>query len=224
MKILDRIKEFEDSEYKKFHSSLMPTVQKAKVIGVRVPHLRKIAKEIYKTSEAEEFLNSLPHKYYEENNVHGMLLEKISDFDECIKKIDEFLPHINNWATCDLIKPKTFKKHPDKLILKIKEWIKSDKTYTIRFGLEMLMTHFLDENFKEEYLFLAAKVKSDEYYVNMMIAWFFATALAKQWESVVKFIEENRLSKWVHNKTIQKAIESYRITTEQKEYLKKLRL
>lgn len=224
MDILERIKEFEDSEYKKFHSSLMPTVPKGKVIGVRVPHLRKIAKEIYKTSEAEKFLNSLPHKYYEENNLHGMLIEKISDFDGCIKRLDEFLPYIETWATCDLIKPKVFKNNKNELLPHIKRWMNSDKTYTVRFGVCMLMTHFLDEDFKAEYLSWVADIKSDEYYINMVIAWFFATALAKQWDDAVKIIDAKKLSKWVHNKTIQKAIESYRITAEQKEYLKKLRL
>jgi len=208
-----------DEDYKKFNASLIPTVNPDTVIGVRTPALRKMAKEISGTADGEKLMKTLPHKYYEENNLHGMLIERIVDFDKCIKELERFLPFVDNWATCDLLRPKVFKKHPEKLLIKIKEWISSEHTYTVRFGMGMLMCHFLDENFREEYLSLVASVESDEYYIKMMQAWFFATALAKQWDTAVKYIEKEKLSPWVHNKTIQKARESFRITKEQKEYL-----
>ncbi len=214
----------QDKSYRDFHSSLMPTVDKESIIGIRVPILRKFAKEYAKSTEVSGFLASLPHKYYEENNLHAFIIEKISDFDEAIKAVDEFLPYVDNWATCDMMSPKVFAKHPEKLLDKITEWILSDKTYTVRFGMGMLMRYFLDERFDVKHLELTASVKSDEYYVNMMTSWFFATALAKQYEAAVKFIEQKRLAVWTHNKAIQKAVESYRITDEQKKYLKTLKI
>lgn len=213
-----------DEKYKEFQKKLIPTVDENTVIGVRTPVLRKYAKDVSGTPGAVIFMQTLPHEYYEENNLHGMLIETMKDYDECIAYLDEFLPYVDNWATCDLISPRVFKKHKDELLVKIKEWMASDRVYTIRFGMEMLMTHFLDENFKPEYLGMAADVHSEEYYVNMMIAWFFATALAKQYEASLPYIENHCMDRWTHNKTIQKAIESYRITDEQKRYLKSLKI
>ena len=213
-----------DEKYKEFQKKLIPTVDENTVIGVRTPVLRKYAKDVSGTPGAVIFMQTLPHEYYEENNLHGMLIETMKDYDECIAYLDEFLPYVDNWATCDLISPRVFKKHKDELLVKIKEWMALDRVYTIRFGMEMLMTHFLDEDFKPEYLGMAADVHSEEYYVNMMIAWFFATALAKQYEASLPYIENHCMDRWTHNKTIQKAIESYRITDEQKRYLKSLKI
>ena len=222
MNITDKLLSMQDTQYKAFHSKLMPTVDENRVIGIRIPALRKLAKEL-EADEAKAFIQSLPHFYYEENNLHAFLIERIGDYDECIKAVNEFLPFVDNWATCDSLRPKVFKKHLPELLEQVKIWIASNDTYTVRFGLEMLMCYFLDEAFSPEYLTLAARVKSEEYYVNMMLAWFFATALAKQYEATVSYIENNKLDLWVHNKTIQKATESYRITNEQKAYLKTLK-
>lgn len=223
-KIQAMLFELQDIKYKDFQAKLIPTVNPDTVIGVRTPMLRKLAKEISKTPDAEYFLKVLPHKYYEENNLHGFLIEAIKDYDMVVRLLDDFLPHVDNWATCDMMSPKVFKKHPTELLVKIKEWIKSDKTYTVRFGIGMLMNHFLDENFKEEYLTIAASVKSEEYYINMMLAWYFATALAKQYNTALPFIEQKRLDTWTHNKAIQKAVESSRVSSEQKVYLKTLKI
>lgn len=212
-----------DENYRDFHAKLIPTVDPEKIIGVRTPALRSFAASVSKREDIGEFLSELPHKYYDENNLHGFIIARIKDYDECISALERFLPYIDNWATCDLIRPSCFKKHPDRLIEDIKRWIGSDKTYTVRFGLEMLMTFFLDEIFKPEYLELAV-IKSEEYYINMMTAWFFATALAKQYDAAIGFIENRRLDKWTHNKSIQKSVESYRITDEQKAYLKSLKV
>lgn len=221
--IKDRLFELQDLKYREFNSKLLPTVDKANIIGVRTPAIRALAKELFGTEEAKQFLGTLPHKYYEENNLHGFMLEKIKDYDECTAELDRFLPYVDNWGTCDLMNPKVLGKHPDRLLADIKKWIASGDTYLIRFGVKMLMNVFLDENFREEYLELAASIMSEEYYVNMMIAWYFATALAKQYDRTLPYIEERRLPEWIHRKTIQKAVESYRITAEQKKYLKTFR-
>ena len=213
----------QDLKYRDFHSKLLPGVDKEIIIGIRTPVLRKFAKEFSKRKEAEEFLQDLPHQYYEENNLHMMIITGIKDYDKCLEEIKKFVPYINNWATCDLPLPKCFGKHKEELFPQIREWIASDHTYTIRYGLGTLMSLYLDEDFKPEYLELAASVRSEEYYVNMMMAWYFATALAKQWEATVPYIEQRKLPQWVHRKTIQKAVESYRITPEQKTYLKSFR-
>lgn len=213
----------QDLKYRDFHSKLLPGVDKKTIIGIRTPVLRKFAKEFSKRKEAEEFLQDLPHQYYEENNLHMMILTGIKDYDKCLEEIKKFVPYINNWATCDLPFPKCFSKHKEELLPQIREWIASDHTYTIRYGLGTLMSLYLDEDFKPEYLELAASVRSEEYYVNMMMAWYFATALAKQWKATVPYIEQRKLPQWVHRKTIQKAVESYRITPEQKTYLKSFR-
>ena len=210
----------QDLAYRDFQAKLMPTVNKETVIGVRTPSLRAYAKKFGKTDNVSAFLEVLPHKYYEENNLHGLLIEQIKAYPSCIAALDRFLPYIDNWATCDMIALRTVKNHLDIFIQEVCRWIASDHPYIVRFGIGMLMRYYLDEQFKPEYPKRVAEVKSDEYYVNMMIAWYFATALAKQWDAAVPYIEQHRLSDWVHKKTIQKAVESYRITSEQKEYLK----
>ncbi len=215
--------ELQDLKYRDFHSRLMPGIDKDTIIGIRTPVLRKFAKDFAGTTEAETFLQELPHRYYEENNLHMMLLAGIKDYETCVREVERFLPYINNWATCDCPAPKCFAKHKEELLPKIRTWMASDHTYTIRYGIEMLMNLYLEEDFKPEYPKLVAAVQSEEYYVNMMIAWYFATALAKQWDAVLPYLEERKLSPWVHRKTIQKAVESYRITDEQKIYLKSLR-
>lgn len=223
MNIEKQLFELRDEKYAEFQAKLTPTVEPELFIGVRVPEVRKLAKEMYKAGEYEDFLKSLPHKYYDENMLHGLLVSEIKDYDMAVEETDKFLPYVDNWAVCDIMSPKVFKKHKAELLEKIKEWASSSETYTIRFGIEMLMSHYLDDDFKPEYLEIPAVIRSDEYYVNMMIAWFFATALTKQWDSTISYIENNRLDKWTHNKTIQKARESYRITDEQKAYLKTLK-
>ena len=212
--------ELQDMAYRDFHSRLMPDIDKETVIGIRVPMLRKYAKSIAGTELAEKFIKELPHCYYEENNLHMMLITGIKDYDRCLTEIERILPYIDNWATCDFPAPKCFENHKEDLLPVIKRWIASSETYTIRYGIGMLMRLYLDADFDPEYVRIVAEVKSDEYYVNMMIAWYMATALAKQWDAVIPYIEEHRMSDWVHRKTIQKAMESYRITDEQKRYLK----
>ena len=223
MNIQKRLLELSDEKNADFSAKLTPGIDREKFLGVRIPASRKLAKEIIKENEHKDFLNSLPHKYYDENILHSILISEIKDYDECIKYVDEFLPYVDNWAVCDTMSPKAFKNKHERLMNDILRWVDSDKTYTIRFGLKMLMAHFLDNDFKNEYLKIPAKIKSDEYYINMMIAWFYATALSKQWDSTIVYIENGVLDKWVHNKAIQKARESYRITAEQKEYLKSLK-
>lgn len=213
----------QEKTYRDFSSSLMPTVQKERIIGVRTPILRNYARKIKTEPCAKAFLRSLPHKYYEENNLHAFLIEQVPDFDDCIAEINRFLPYVDNWATCDSMRPKCFKKNTAKLLFEIEKWLASTHTYTIRFGIEMLMIYFLDGDFEPCFLEKVCTVKSDEYYVNMMRAWYFATALAKQYDAAVKYITENRLDTWTHNKTIQKAVESYRITLEQKAFLKSVK-
>lgn len=219
-KIQKQLFELQDMAYRDFHSRLMPDIDKETVIGIRVPVLRKYAKSIVETELAEKFIKELPHCYYEENNLHMMLITGIKDYDRCLSEIERFLPYIDNWATCDFPAPKCFENHKEDLLPVIKRWIASSETYTIRYGIGMLMRLYLDADFDPEYVRIVAEVKSDEYYVNMMIAWYMATALAKQWDAVIPYIEEHRMSDWVHRKTIQKAVESYRITDEQKRYLK----
>ena len=222
--ITEQLLALQDLEYKRFHSKLMPTIDPEVIIGVRTPELRKLTKELKGSSEAEEFLLELPHQYYEENNLHGFLIETIKDFDACIAALNEFLPYVDNWATCDMMAPKVLKKDLPKLYEQVKQWISSGDTYTIRFGVNMLMKYYLDDAFLPEYPELVASISSEEYYVKMVVAWYFATALAKQYDAVLPYLQEKRLEVWTHNKTIQKAVESYRITTEQKSYLKQLKI
>lgn len=214
----------QDLKYRDFHAKLMPTVDKDSVIGVRVPMLRAYAKKFGKTEEAKQFLEILPHQYYEENNLHGLLIDQMKDYELCIEELIRFLPYINNWATCDILSIKAVKGHLDSYIKNIYQWLESDYTYTIRFGINMLMRYYLEEEFKIEYPEKVAAIRSEEYYVNMVRAWYFATALAKKYDQVLPFLEEQKMDVWTHNKTIQKAIESYRITLEQKEYLRTLKI
>ena len=219
-----RLFELQDLKYRDFHAKLMPTVNKEKIIGVRTPALRVFAKKYGKTDEAKEYLQILPHQYYEENNLHGLLIEQIKDYDTCLEELERFLPYIDNWATCDMLAVKVVKNHLDTFIDEVYRWMESDHAYTIRFGISMLMRYYLEDAFQMEYPEKVAQICSEEYYVNMMRAWYFATALAKQYDKILPFIEKQKLDVWTHNKTIQKAIESYRITPEQKEYLRGLKI
>ena len=219
-----RLFEMQDEEYRAFHCRLMPNVDPNTVIGVRTPELRKFAKELAKSPEAEQFLKILPHGYYEENNLHGFLIESMKDYDSVIEALERFLPYVNNWATCDMISPKIFKKHLTRLREKIAEWMISEDIYTVRFGIGMLMRFYLDDEFSPDDPEAVASVKSDEYYINMMIAWYFATALAKQHDAILPYFEQRRLEPWTHNKAIQKAVESRRIDAKEKAYLKTLKV
>ena len=219
-----RLFELQDMQYRDFHCRLMPTINPDTVIGVRVPELRKFAKAFAAEPEAAGFMQSLPHRYYEENNLHGILISSMKDYGQTTAALNAFLPYVDNWVTCDLMRPGVFKKHLPELLEQIKCWMASDKTYTIRFGIEMLMIFYLDDMFRPEYPEWVAEVHSGEYYVKMMIAWYFATALAKQYDAVLPFILEQRLDPWTHNKAIQKAIESRRITDEQKNRLRALKI
>ena len=224
MGIRERLFDQRDSEYREFQSRLVPNIPKDSIIGVRTPGMRKIAKDVFGTDEAGEFLKELPHKFYEENMIHFFLVSLIKDFDTCVKELERFLPFIDCWPVCDQSSPKVFKKNHGKLLPLIKKWIKSEHVYTARFGLRMLMNEFLDEDFKDEYLEWAAKNRGEDYYIKMMVAWYFATALAKQYDKAVKYIEEKKLEPWTHNKAIQKAVESYRVTDEHKKHLASLRV
>ncbi len=210
----------QDKKYAAFQAKLTPNLTLEDFIGVRTPDLKKFAKQLYKEGDYQEFLNDLPHKYFDENQLHAFIIAEIKDYDTCIKEVNNFLPYVNNWATCDQLSPKAFTKNKDALLKEIKSWIKSKETYTIRFAMGNLMRHFLEEDFNPKYPEMVAKVKSKEYYVNMMIAWYFATALAKQYDTILPYIKENKLDVWTHNKTIQKAVESDRIAQEQKTFLK----
>ncbi len=225
--IQKRLLKKQDLIYRDFNAKLIPTLEKEAFIGVRFPFLRSFSKELlksYDSFEVENFINSLPHSFHEENCLHAMIIEKIADFEKCAEALDVFLPFVNNWQTCDLMSPMAFKNNPEKAILKIREWLKSEHPYTVRFAIKLLMNFFLDENFNPEYFEWVLSVKSDEYYLKMMAAWYFATALSKRYEEAEKVLTEKRLSAWVHNKTIQKAIESHRITAEQKMHLKTLKI
>ena len=224
MNIKNELFKLQDKKYGEFQTKLIPNIDSNTIIGIRTPELRKLANKLIKDNNYSNFLTQLPHKYFEENQLHAFIISNIKDYDECINYLNEFLPYVDNWATCDQMSPKIFKKNHDKLLKEINIWIKSKETYTIRFGIGMLMQHFLDDDFKSSYLKKVSNIHSKEYYVNMMIAWFFATALAKQYQDTIPYLIDQKLDKWTHNKTIQKAIESYRITNEQKEYLKTLKM
>lgn len=212
-----------DEKYKEFFSPLVPNIDKRRIIGVRTPQLKALAKDFYQKPEGREFMASLPHEYYEENNIHGFMIERIKDFDECLRETEKYLPYIDNWSSCDQLRPAVFKKHRPELLEKIKVWICSDEVYTVRFAIGMLMVHFLDEDFSTEYPELVGKIRTEEYYVNMMSAWYFATALAKQYDSVLPYFTERRLQPFVHNKAIQKAVESRRVSDERKAFLRTLK-
>ena len=221
--IRNRLFGLQDEAYRAFQIKLLPSVNPGTVIGIRTPALRKLAKQLAGQDGIQEFLEQLPHLYFDENQLHAFLLSEIRDFDRCIREVSRFLPFIDNWATCDQLSPKVFRKHRAELPEYIQGWLSSDSTYSVRFAIGMLMEHFLDETFDAAYPETAAGIRSDEYYINMMIAWYFATALAKQYDAVLPYLENRRLDAWTHNKTIQKAVESYRITEEQKTYLKSLK-
>ena len=223
MSVYERLLSYQDEDYKEFQSKLVPNIDKETIIGVRTPQIRGIVKEIFGTEEVTIFLQTLPHQYYEENLVHFFLISKIKDFNECVREVERFLPYINCWPVCDQATPLVFKKNHDTLLPLIKKWIKSKHVYTARFGIRMLMNEFLNDDFKDEYLELVSSKSGDDYYLKMMIAWFFATALAKQYDATIKYIENRCLDPWIHKKTIQKAIESCRVSDEHKEYLKTFR-
>ena len=219
-RIRARLFEMQDLKYRDFTAKLTPTLEKERIIGVRTPELRKYAVELSKTEDAAAFMAMLPHLYQEENNLHAFLIERIADYDACVAALDAFLPYVDNWATCDSMSPKCLKKQLPRLTGEIRRWMASDWVYTVRFGMGMLMRHFLDDAFDPAYLDWVAALRSEEYYINMMIAWFFATALAKQWDATLPYIEGRRLDPWVHNKAIQKAVESYRIPEDRKNLLR----
>ncbi|MBP5175505.1 MAG: DNA alkylation repair protein [Treponema sp.] len=229
MTIYERLLEVQDLEYRDFQSKLVPNISPDTMIGVRTPQMRAIAKELSKSGEAKEFLESLPHKYYEENIIHFFVVSLIKDFDECVREVEKFLPYIDCWPVCDQSSPKVFKKNHEKILPLIKKWISSDHVYTSRFGMRILMNEFLDEDFKSEYLkWVASKMppsnQDADYYLKMMVAWYFATALAKQYDATLPFIERKKLEPWTHNKAIQKAMESFRVSDEHKEYLRTLKI
>jgi 3-methyladenine DNA glycosylase AlkD len=213
----------QDVQYRDFQAKLIPNIPPEAMIGVRTPALRSLAKQLARQEETREFLCLLPHRYFDENQLHAFILSELKDYDRCMDEVCRFLPYVDNWATCDTLIPKVFAKHHSELLQHIMVWIASDKTYTVRYAIGTLMRYFLNDEFDVKYPKMVAKVRSEEYYVNMMIAWYFATALAKQYDAVLPYIEERKLDKWTHNKTIQKAIESFRVTPEHKEYLKTLK-
>lgn len=221
--VLMRLEELKDEKYKEFQSKLIPTIDKEKIIGVRTPALKKLAKEIYTGQYKDDFLNCLPHFYYDENALHAFVIMNIDDFDEAMKQVSAFLLFVDNWATCDQLSPKIFKENPTGLLESINLWLSCNALYTRRFAVNMLMKYFLDEKFNPQYLKAVAALNCDEYYMMMAVAWYFATALAKQYDCAIKIIEQNFLDKKTHNKTIQKACESFRINDEQKAYLKTLK-
>ena len=214
----------QDLKYRDFHARLMPTVSNELIIGVRTPALRKFAAEFSKSAKSETFLSALPHKYYEENNLHAFILEKINDFNELIISLDKFLPYVDNWATCDMMSPKIFQKNRVLLLPHIRRWLTSPHLYTVRFGIVTLMKHFLDDAFSAEYLPLVASVPTDEYYLSMAVAWFFATALTKKWEETLPYIAEKRLDVETHNRSIRKAIDSLQIPSERKKLLRTFKI
>ena len=220
----DRLISLQDLKYRDMQIRIIPNIDAETIIGVRTPDLRAIAKELLKAKDYEDFIDELPHEYFEENQLHAFIISGMKDYQECIDRLLKFLPYVDNWATCDQMSPKIFKKHKTELLVHIKEWISSEEPYTVRFGVGMLMQHFLDADFSTEYPTMVSKLRSDEYYVNMMIAWYFATALAKQYDSIIPYIETQSLDNWTHNKAIQKSVESYRITNEQKSYLRTLKV
>lgn len=219
----DKLLAYEDKEYGDFQAKLTPTISRDFIIGIRVPNIRMLAKECIKDENVNTFLDELPHQYYDENMLHAAIICEIKDYEECIRRIEQFLPYVDNWAVCDTIVPKIFKKRKDTLLDKATEWMESKEEFTVRYGIAVIMRYYLDKDFKKEYLDKPASIRSDKYYINMMNAWLFATALAKQWDATIVYLENNCFDVWVHNKTIQKARESFRVTDEHKEYLKSLK-
>lgn len=222
--IVNRLLAEQDLKYRDFNKKLVPNIDPETMIGVRTPTIRKIAREVMASGMAADFLAELPHRYFEENVLHGAIISAMGDYDAAVRELDRFLPYVDNWAVCDMTSPKSFKKCPPGLINEVQRWLGSEHAYTVRFAIGTLMSHYLDASFEPEYMDEVAAVKSDEYYVNMMVAWYFATALAKQYDCAVKYIEARSLDTWTHNKAIQKALESYRVTEEHKAYLRTLKL
>lgn len=222
--IRDALFHLRDEDYCAFQARLIPTANPDAMIGARTPALRNLAKQLYRSGKTAAFLADLPHSYFDENQLHAFILSEMRDFVECVAAVNAFLPFVDNWATCDQLSPKVFKKNRRQLLEYVKEWLQSGHTYTVRFAIGMLMAHFLDEDFDATYLHTVSQIRSGEYYINMMIAWYFATALSKQYESALPYIEEYRLDPWTHNKTIQKCLESYRIPAGRKAYLKGLKV
>ena len=223
MSVTERLLAMRDPDYAAFTAKLVPTIPPERVLGVRFPQLRALARELYGTPEAEDFLLRLPHGLQEENHLHALLLERVRDFGQCLAEVERFLPYVDNWAVCDTLRPKAFARHRAELLPHVFRWLDSGELYTVRFALGMLMANYLDEAFEPRFLERAAALRSDEYYLNMMTAWYFATALAKQYDAALPFLEQGRLDTWTHNKTIQKARESFRVSDEHKAYLKTLR-
>ena len=223
MTLYDKLMDVKDDEYREFQAKLVPNIPSETILGVRTPEMRKIAKDVFESKDREEFLTSLPHKYYEENLIHFFVLAMIKDFDQCVQAVEAFLPYVDCWPVSDQSSPKSFKKNHQMLLPYIKKWIASDHVYTARFGIRMLMNEFLDSDFKEEYLSLVASKEGDDYYLKMMVAWYFASALAKRYDESIPYFKNRKLDEWVHKKAIQKAIESYRVTDEHKEYLRSLK-
>ena len=221
--IREELFQLQDPVYRDFQRKLIPTVKPETFIGVRTPELRKLAKQLVKTGEISDFLRDLPHPYFDENQLHAFAVSEIRDYDTCMAEVNRFLPYVDNWAVCDSLRVKAFAKHPGRALPYIEKWIESDRAYTVRFAILCLMNYYLTEHFEERYLDMVAAVESEEYYVRMMVAWYFATALAKQYKCTIRVIEDGRLEKWTHNKAIQKAVESYRVSDEHKAYLKTLK-
>ncbi len=223
MTLYGRLKEVRDESYREFQSKLVPNIPPETIVGVRTPEMRRIAKEVFESADRDAFLSDLPHRYYEENLIHFFVLSMIRDFDECVRRVEAFLPYVDCWPVSDQATPKAFRKNHEKLLPYIRKWIASEHVYTARFGIRMLMNEFLDEDFREEYLSLVAAKQGEDYYLKMMVAWYFATALAKRYDETVPYLEARRLDEWTHKKAIRKAIESFRVTDAHKEYLKSLR-
>ena len=223
MTLYDRLNEVRDEAYRELLIRLVPNVPPETVVGVRTPEMRRIAKDVFTSADRDAFLNDLPHKYYEENLIHFFVLSMIRDFDECVRRVEAFLPYVDCWPVSDQATPKAFRKNHEKLLPYIQKWIASEHVYTARFGIRMLMNEFLDADFKEEYLSLVAAKQGEDYYLRMMVAWYFATALAKRYDETVPYLEARRLDEWTHKKAIRKAIESFRVTDAHKEYLRSLR-
>ncbi len=223
MTLYDRLEKVNDEAYRDLQMKLVPNIPPETVVGVRTPEMRAIAKAVYESADRDAFLNDLPHKYYEENLIHFFVIAQIRDFDECIRRTEAFLPYVDCWPVSDQATPKSFRKNHEKLLPYLRNWIASEHVYTARFGIRMLMNEFLDADFKEEYLDLVASKTGEDYYLKMMIAWYFATALAKRYDETLPYLETRRLDDWTHKKTIQKAVESFRVTDEHKAYLRTLR-
>lgn len=223
MTVYEMLLSAKDEQYQAFQAKLVPNIPPEKILGVRTPKMREIAKQVAGSPERDSFLKSLPHEYYEENLIHFFVISLMKDFDECVKAVEAFLPYVDCWPVSDQATPKSFCKNHARLLPYIRKWIDSDHIYTARFGMRMLMNEFLGDDFKEEYLSWVADKKGEDYYLKMMQAWYFATALAKQYDASVKYIEERKLDEWVHKKAIQKAVESFRVSDAHKEYLKSFR-